>query len=52
MQYKSATEQLQLDFNSKLLLDNEIDKSQDWFSLDSKYTDSELMMHILENEWG
>lgn len=51
LQYKSMTEQLQSDFNSKLLLDNEFDRSYDWFSLDSNYTHSELMKYILENEY-
>lgn len=42
-------EQLQSDLNSKLL-DDELDKLYKWFSLDSKYTENEVMKHILENE--
>lgn len=39
-------EQLQSEFNSKLFFDNKIDE----VFIDSKYTESEIMNHILENE--
>lgn len=45
----SDKEQLQSDFNSTLF-DDKLDKSHEWFSLDSKYTENEVMKHVLENE--
>lgn len=41
-----SIEQLQCDFISKSFFDNKIDG----FCIDSKYTESEIMNHILENE--
>lgn len=46
--YDSETEQINL--NSKLVCDDVLDKLLDWPSLDSKYTESEIMKYILENE--
>ncbi|XP_050056023.1 adenylate kinase 7-like isoform X2 [Aphis gossypii] len=46
--YNSETEQINL--NSKLVCDDVLDKLLDWPSLDSKYTESEIMKHILEND--
>jgi len=48
MKYNSEAEQSNL--NSKLVCDDAFDKLLDWPSLDSKYTESEIMNHILENE--
>jgi len=46
--YDSETEQINL--NSKLVYDDVLDKLLDWPSLDSKYTENEIMKYILENE--
>lgn len=48
--HNTTTEQLQTDIYSKSLCDKELDKLHDWFSLDSKYTEDEIMKHIIENE--
>ncbi|XP_025193818.1 uncharacterized protein LOC112593572 [Melanaphis sacchari] len=46
--YNSEIEQPNL--NSKLVCDDAIDKLLAWPSLDSKYTENEIMKHILEND--
>lgn len=48
MKYNSEAEQFNL--NSKLVCDDALHKLLDWPSLDSKYTEREIMNHILENE--
>lgn len=40
----------QLDLNSKLLIDDELDRLHKWFTYDSKYTENEITKLILENE--
>jgi len=40
----------QFNLNSKLVCDDALDKLLDWPSLDSKYTESEILNHVLENE--
>lgn len=45
-----ATEHLQSDFNSKLLCDDKLNTLHGWFSLDSKYTENEIIKHIMEDE--
>lgn len=45
----SNMEQEQSDFSSKLYNDK-LDESNKWFSLDSQYTENEVMKHFLENE--
>jgi len=48
--HNTATEQLKTDICSKPLCDKGLEKLHDWFSLDSKYTEDEIMKHITENE--
>lgn len=48
IKYDLETEQINL--NLKLVYDDILDKLLDWPSLDSKYTESEIMKYILENE--
>lgn len=36
--------------NSKLLCDDKLNTLHGWFSLDSKYTENEIMKHIMETE--
>lgn len=48
--YYSETEKLSPDFYSKLLFDDQLNRLYYWFSLDTKYLESEIMKHILENE--
>ncbi|XP_026822343.1 uncharacterized protein LOC113560577 [Rhopalosiphum maidis] len=46
--YNSETKKSNL--NSKLVCDDELDKLLNWPSLDFKYTESEIMKHIMEND--
>jgi len=48
VKYNSEAEQP--NFNSKQLSNDSLDKLLDWPSLDSKYTESEIMSYLLENE--
>lgn len=48
VKYKSEAEQSNL--NSKQVCDDALDKLLNWPLLDSKYTESEIMNYILENE--
>lgn len=47
---KNNLEAENFNLNSKLVCDDALDKLLNWPSLDSKYTESEIMNHILENE--
>jgi len=47
---KNNSETEQINLNSKLMCDDALHKLLNWPSLDSKYTESEIMNHILENE--
>lgn len=44
-----ATNNLQPDINSKLLCNDKLNRSYDWFFLDSEYTEREIMKNIQEN---
>jgi len=48
VKYNLEAEQSNL--NSKIVCDDALEKLLDWPLLDSKYTESEIMNHILENE--
>jgi len=48
VKYNLEAEQSNL--NSKIIYDDALEKLLDWPLLDSKYTESEIMYHILENE--
>jgi len=47
---KNNSEAEHFNLNSKLVCDDTLEKLLDWPSLDSKYTETEIMNHILENE--
>ncbi|XP_015379069.1 PREDICTED: adenylate kinase 7-like [Diuraphis noxia] len=48
VKYNSEVEQSNL--NPRIVCDDPLEKLLDWPSLDSKYTESEIMNHILEND--
>lgn len=48
--YYSETKKLLPDFYSKLLFDDQLNRLHCWFSLDSKYSENEIIKHILDDE--
>jgi len=47
----SPTTQLQSDMYSKSSCNDEFNRSLNWFSLDAKYTDNEIMKFVMEDKY-
>lgn len=46
----AEAQQLLTNTDSKLVYNHKMGRSHDWFSIDSKYTEKQIIQYIMENE--